>query len=87
MYKLIKWIRPSFEDNTGKASYRRMTAFVFVCLICYMIIWDKVKTELQFKVLLALLITLMLLIGVVTAQNLLTFFNKPTTQDNDNKED
>ncbi|TZF84506.1 hypothetical protein FW774_05830 [Pedobacter sp. BS3] len=76
MKRLINWIRPSFEDNDGKASYRRITAFVFVCLICYMVIWNRIQTEIHLKAFFALLITLLLLIGIVTVQNILTFFHR-----------
>jgi hypothetical protein len=78
--KFIKWLRPSFEDNDGKASYRRITAFVMVCLISYMVVYEKVQIELHFKVFLSLLITLLLLIGIVTTQNILTFFNKKSDE-------
>lgn len=88
MKKFITWIRASFEDNTGKSSYRRITTFVFVCLISYMVIWDKVKTDIHFKVFLSLLVTMLLLIGIVTTQNILQFFNKPSKTNHDElKED
>lgn len=74
--KFIQWIRPSFEDNDGKSSYRRITAFVFVCLISYMVVFDKVQQEVHLKVFYSMLVTLLLLIGIVTAQNILTFFNR-----------
>jgi|GEM_PF-6453326 len=74
--KFINWLKPSFEDNHGKSSYRRITAFVFVCLISYMIIFDKVQQEVHLKAFYSMLVTLLLLIGIVTTQNILTFLNR-----------
>lgn len=88
MKKFIAWIRPSFEDNTGKASYRRITAFVFVWLMCYMVVCDKIKSDIHLKVFYAIEVGLMLMTGIVTTQNILTYFNKPSkTKDDVPKED
>ena len=78
--KFINWIKPSFEDNDGTASYRRITAFILICLISYMVLWDVIKTPISLNAFYALLTTFLLLVGIVTAQNILTFFNKKSDE-------
>lgn len=88
VYQFVMWVKPSFEDADGTASYRRISAFVFVCLICYMIIWDKISSDLKLNAFYALLVTFLLLVGIVTTQNVLTFFraNKIEPEPKQNEE-
>ena len=84
MRKIILWLKPSFEDADGTASYRRISAFVFVCLICFMVLGDKITSDLKLRAFYALLVTFLLLVGIVTTQNILTFFrgkNEPEPKD------
>lgn len=72
----IDWLRPSIEDHTGAASYRRLTALVFVILDLYIVATEKIKTQLMLNVHYSILVFVLVLIGIVTVQNVLTFLNK-----------
>lgn len=80
MKKVIKgflsWIRPSFQDNDGTASYRRLTAFFLVMLDAYIIIAGKITTGLMLNVHYTLLASFLLITGIITTQNVLQFLNK-----------
>lgn len=84
--KIIQWIKPSFEDAHGTASYRRISAFIFVVLICFMVFCDKIKTTESLHAFYALLVTFLLLVGIITTQNILTFFNKKEEPPKDEKQ-
>lgn len=88
MRKIILWLKPSFEDADGTASYRRISAFVFVCLICFMVLGDKITSDLKLRAFYALLVTFLLLVGILTTQNILTFFkgrNEPELKERENQ--
>lgn len=76
MRALINWIKPSFEDDKGSASYRRLTAFTFAALDLYIVGFDKVDSDIMLHVHYSILVFVLLLIGIVTVQNILTFFKK-----------
>lgn len=75
MNRLIQWIRPSFEDNEGKSSYRRFSAFYAICMDAYIIIGDKITNETMLWVHYSLLVYSLVMTGIVTVQNILDFKN------------
>lgn len=70
--KFILWLKPTFEDANGTASYRRLTALVFTLLICYMIMSNYIQTMIHLHAFFGLLVSVLLLIGIITAQNIIT---------------
>lgn len=74
--KFKDWIIPSFEGEDGKASFRRLTAFVLIIFESYMVFGDKIPEESRISLYYANLITILLIIGIVTTQNVLEFFNR-----------
>lgn len=62
----INWFSPSLEDANGSASYRRLSALVFIGLIIYMIVADTIKDQIHLYAFYALLTTFLLLVAVVT---------------------
>lgn len=75
MNKLIQWLRPSFEDNEGKSSYRRLTALFFVLVDGYLLYADRIKTPIMLNVHYSLLVFILCMTGIVTVQNIIDFKN------------
>ena len=48
LHNIWNYVRNSWEGPDGKFSYRRATQFVFVQLMVFMIVNDRVTTEYQF---------------------------------------
>lgn len=74
--RIINWIAHTFEGHDGKASFRRMTAFVLICLNVFMVCGDKLPEASRLHVYYANLVAISLIIGIVTTQNILSFFNR-----------
>lgn len=68
----ISWIRPSFEGADGKASYRALSAFVLLLLICYKVIFDPSRESVDLSILYSLETTFLLLTSVISMQNVIT---------------
>lgn len=65
---LIDWIRPSFQDEKGESSFKRLTPFVLTGLAGFMIVTDKIPDADRFASLVALLVTGSVYAGLLTAQ-------------------
>lgn len=76
MRKFINWIIPTLEGQDGKASFRRLTALVLILLDIFLVLGDKLLETDRINVYYANLITILLIIGIVTTQNILEFFNR-----------
>ena len=75
---IIQWVKPSFEDNDGKSSYRRFTAFFFVIADGYLLYADRIKSDIMLSVHYSLLAFILILTGIVTFQNIIDFKNGKT---------
>lgn len=76
IWDFLRWLKPSFEGGHGTASFRRFTAFWLVILDAYLIIADKLEESARIYVYYANLVTVLLIIGILTTQNVLEFFNR-----------
>lgn len=74
--KFLKWIAQSFEGHDGKTSFRRLTAFILISINTFMIGFDKLPESVRDNIYYANLVTIGLIIGIVTTQNILSFFNR-----------
>ncbi len=74
MRKLINYLRPSFEGEDGKLSYRRASAFVVLTLIVGMTIRGFVN-EYDISALYGLIAFFLILTGIITADQLIRFKN------------
>ena len=70
--EFITWVKPSFEGTDGKASYRALSAFILLLLICYKVIFDKSRSNIDLNILYSLEATFLLLTSVISAQNIIT---------------
>lgn len=68
----VSWIKHAFQGNDGKASYRALSAFVLLILICYKVIQNKTPTNIDLQVLYSLEVTFLLLTSVISIQNVIT---------------
>lgn len=73
---MVAWIRPTFEGQDGKASFRRFSALTLIILDIYLVVCDKLSESDRLNVYFANLVTVLLIIGIVTTQNILEFFNR-----------
>jgi len=72
--KFWNYIKGVFEGGDGQLSLRRLISFVMVWLIAHMVVKEKIHTQFQLSALYSIEITMLLLISVITVDNLLTFF-------------
>lgn len=70
----IAWIRPSFQDDKGDSSFKRLTPFLLTGLAGFMIITDKIPDRDRFASLVALLVTGAVYAGLLTAQQVYSAF-------------
>lgn len=77
-YKFLNWLRPTLEDENGKASSKKITALL-ICLLYiignyYVFSTHDKNADLIFKVLVLDACFILVLFGIVTTQNLITLF-------------
>lgn len=65
------YIRNSWEGEDGKFSYKRTTQFIFVWLMVYMIMKDKVQTRWNFYAFLTLAVLFGLTATIITVPQLI----------------
>lgn len=87
--KILQWIIPSFEDNKGQASYKRLTAFALLALDSYLIIKDKIINEIMLNLHYSLLIAMLLTAAIITTENIVTVVSivKGSLPEKDKKEE
>lgn len=71
----INWLRPTFEDQQGQASARRITAFFFVLMSAYVLKQYMNGVRVEEFIWYGILGTILLLFGVITWQNVESFRN------------
>jgi len=74
--KLIAWIRPSFEGNDHKLSFRRITAFVYVLVDLYITMTGRIASVEMLHVHYSILLFILILVGIITTQNLMEMLPK-----------
>lgn len=73
--KLLAWIKPSLEGEDNKSSYKRLTALFFVIMDGYIIYSGKIDSEIMLWVHYSILAFILLLTGIISAQNVIEFKN------------
>jgi nitrate/nitrite transporter NarK len=76
MKNLINWFLASVEDEKGKLSGRRATAFIFVLMAIYTLVeYMEMKAEVAEHIWYGILGMILLLFGVITWENVTNFKN------------
>lgn len=85
MMDFIRWFKGSLEDQSGTASFRRIYNWILICLVMFLVIYITMKgiwSMLLIYVLIILLVAGFLNTSVITADNILRFFNRDKPDDN-----
>ncbi len=94
MFKLIeflggdiiwKWLKPTFESEDGKASARRLTAYIITILFVLgnIQVFYVIKDDtLVFDTLVLDAVFILVLFGILTIQNIITLYRIKNNQDN-----
>ncbi len=83
IFGIFKWVRPTLEGDDGKASARRITAYLITFLYASGHSYVFLKTtdgELLFKVLFLDMMFILLLFGILTIQNLIMLWKLNNNQ-------
>lgn len=76
MKRIIQWLKPSLEGDDNKSSYRRLSALVILMLMTYVTAAGKITTMIGLYVLMTHAVVFLLLVGIITADNIITLVNK-----------
>ncbi len=71
LWRLIKWLKPSIEDNSGQASYKRLTIFAFVLASLGAFVNKAIDTTYMLHAYYANLILIAVMMGWVTVPQLI----------------
>jgi hypothetical protein len=71
MKRLFNYLRPSFEGEDGKFSYRRASQFIFIAISLILVLTKMVITQYGFYALVATYTVFLLLAAVISAQQIL----------------
>jgi len=69
-----KYIKNIWEGEDGKLSIRRVSSLVFLTLVVHMIVKGQLTTNFQLYALYSLETTFLLLISVITVDNIIKFW-------------
>lgn len=75
-WDIVRWLKPTVEGPDGVASFRRFVAFTLIILDIFLVVGDKLNEGQRLAVYYANLVTVLLIIGIITTQNILEFFNR-----------
>lgn len=75
MKKLFTYIAVSWEGPDGKFSYKRASQFVFIFLLSWLVLKDKIETPYGFYSLVVLCATFLLLAKIITPKELIELKN------------
>jgi len=89
LWKLINWIRSSFEDNSGQSSHKRLTIFAFVAISLYAFAFKKIDSTFMLNAYYANLILIAVMMGWVTIPQIIEIFKTKNNvpQDESNTKD
>lgn len=84
--KFISWFKGSLEDQFGVASFRRIYNWILICLVAFVVIYVTLHSA-TMNMFFIYLIAILLVAGflntsVITADNVLRFFNRGKASDN-----
>ena len=90
LWKVIKWIRSSFEDNSGQSSHKRLTIFAFVLASLGAFAFKQIDSSFMLHAYYANLTLIAIMMGWVTVPQILEMFkaknnvpqNESNTKDN-----
>jgi hypothetical protein len=74
--QILLWIAKSFQEENGKTSGRRMTAFALTNLNIYMIVFDKIPEDYRVNIYYANLAVISLILGVLTIDHVISIIHK-----------
>lgn len=74
LWKLIKWTRSSFEDNSGQSSHKRLTIFAFVAVSLFAFAFKKIDSTFMLNAYYANLILIAVMMGWVTIPQIIEIF-------------
>jgi len=69
--KIFDYIKPSWEGDDGKFSYRRISQLIFILLIFKITMLGMTQTQWGFYTLLTLCITFLLLAAIISADQII----------------
>lgn len=69
------YIKPTWEGDDGRPSYRRGSQLVFIVLICYIVFTNASQSSWGFWTLLVLVLSFLLLAAIITADQILKGIN------------
>ncbi len=70
----VNWLSPSFEDDSGHASYRRLTPFFLTAACIYIGVFQIKGDELKRDIILIFLIVSAFYASIVTFQNVYSLY-------------
>jgi len=83
---MLKWLQPAFSGNDDKTSSRKLSSFVFMLLIVSttskLLLRDDIS-KYHVYILIILVTTFLLLIGILTIQNIVDILKNGKTLKND----
>lgn len=83
MKKVFNYLRPSFEGEDGKFSYKRASTFIFIIMMIRLALF-KIQNEWEFYTFITFAILYALQTSIITVSQLLIFFGKIKGKDVDN---
>jgi len=70
----VNWLSPSFEDNTGHASYRRLTPFFLTGAAIYIAVVQISDEKIKMQLVYAFLIISAFFASIITFQNIYSLY-------------
>lgn len=71
LIKTFNYVKVSWEGPDGQFSYKRASQFVFVSLIVFLVVSNRIQNQYSFYSLIALLAAFLLLAKIITPKELL----------------
>ncbi len=75
MKRFLLWLKPSFEGDDNKSSFRRISAFIILLVMIYVGVAGTVTSMLHLYVLAIYATAFLMLVGIITIDNILTLIN------------
>jgi hypothetical protein len=66
------YLKPSWEGEDGKPSYRRMSQLVFIALIIFIVVKGQTQSQYGFYSLIVLCLTFLLLAAIISADQIIS---------------
>lgn len=76
LINLFKWLKPIFEGDDGKASWKRILIFILTAVIIWMIKNDLIKDMIKLQLVATIFIVILLLGAVIEFGHVVRFVTK-----------